>query len=171
MRIKSIKVTTSYPTEKIDPTVDIYRFNDDCQLVYEEHPGSVVEHYYLPDGNEYETIERSIDRDVLKTVYDYDDDGDLVADHEIDKYGSILSRTYYDWIKPGRVLSTCIIINNCDGGEPFCWREYYDREGHIVFTRGYGWVETRKIGIKGRVLLSEMRLSTDKSSLGPVQIR
>lgn len=169
MRIKSIKITTSYPTEKIDPTVDLYLFNEDCQLVCEEHTGLVVEHHYLPDGNEYETIKRSADRDASRTVYDYDDDGDLLADYEKDKYGSILSRTYYDWIKPGRVRSTCVVFYKSDGSyeEPFCWREYFDREGHIVFTRGYGWSEIRKIGAKGHLLLSEVSLYSDKNPTAP----
>ena len=149
MKIKSIKVITIYQGEEGEPGIDIYRFNDDCQLEREEHPGSVSEHYYLPEGVEYETLTRIKEGDSFRVCFDYDDEGSLVSETKKDKYGSVVNKVYYDWIKPGRVCSICQVYKTLDASylDHYCWREYYDRAGRLVFTRGYGWYETREYGV------------------------
>lgn len=148
MRIKSMKVITSYPGEDKDPVIEFYRFNDDCWLEHEEHPGEVTNHYYLPEGNEYEALRRDEDGNICKVCYDFDDDGGLVGEVKKDKYGSIINKVFYDWIKPGRVCSVSCIDYNPDGSlqSHVGWREYYDRDGRLVFTRGNGWFENQEYG-------------------------
>lgn len=136
MRIKRINVITNYLREEINTFADTYTFRDDCRIEREKHRDAVIVHHYRPDGNKNEEITTFDNGDYYKVRYDYDDEGGLMGTVTTNKYGEVIAKSYYDWIKPQRVVSieTQLFRGNdiVRGFET----KYYRKDGQIRFERG-----------------------------------
>ncbi len=111
-------------------------FNNGCQLEREEHPDHLVEYHYLPDGNKYEEITTYNNGDTYRVRYDYDDEGGLIGTVKVDKYGGIVAKSEYDWIKPYRVAQIKNYQYQGDAIELSQETYYYRKDGQLKFKRG-----------------------------------
>lgn len=132
MKVRSITVRQVIGNNP--PKTSSFLFNDECQLITEDHEGKHIEHRYLPDGNEYERIV-SNNGTSIKTRFEYDDEGDLLEEVETDEVGNLLSITAHNWIKPERVESVETIEYE-EGKQSLSFsRSYYLKDGRHRFTR------------------------------------
>lgn len=111
-------------------------FNNGCQLEKEEHHDHLVEYHYLPDGNKYEEITTYNNGDTYRVRYDYDDEGGLIGTVKTDKYGGIVAKSEYDWIKPYRVAHIKNYQYQGDAIELSQETWYYRKDGQLRFKRG-----------------------------------
>ena len=145
------------------PKISTFLFNEDCQLIVEVHDGRHIEHRYLPDGNEYERIVTDGETST-RTRYEYDDEGDLLGEVETDKEGNLLSKTTYNWIKPGRVESVESIEYKGDNPSRTFSRTYYLKDGRHRFTRGDGHCLISEYDERGKLRCEKAGFNLDKGS-------
>ena len=151
MRIKSIHVLSYLSGQENKPVCESFWFNNDCLLEKENHPGYSICHYYLPNGAEYEQITSNKEGEYSKLRFDYDDSGDLIGSVETDKHGAIISRTFYDWIKPNRVVSVESIEYNGSEVAKYSHRKYHRKDGQVSYIRGRDYIILSEYDDKGHL--------------------
>ena len=145
------------------PKISTFLFNEECQLITEDHEGKHIEHRYLPDGNEYERIVTNGETST-RTRFEYDDEGDLLGEVEMDKEGNLLSKISNNWIKSGRVESIESIDYKGDKPSRTFSRTYYLKDGRHRFTRGDGYCLVSEYDERGRLLCEKAGFDLDKGS-------
>jgi len=136
MKIKSVNYYYLTEDGHKEERFVTYRFNEDCQVEKVEYDDHSVEYHYLPDGNKYEEITTYDNGDVYKVRYDYDDEGGLIGTVKTDKYGGIVAKSEYDWIKPYRVVKVKNYQFFGDVFELSMETKYYRKDGKVQFCRG-----------------------------------
>ena len=104
MKTKSVKYIYLTEDGHKKERVMTYRINDSGQVEKVEYHDHFIEYHFLPDGRIYEEITIYDNGDIYKVRYDYDDEGGLIGTVMTDKYGGIVFKSDYNWIKPYRVV-------------------------------------------------------------------
>ena len=156
MKVKSITVH-EYIGEN-PPTESIYLYNDDCQLVQEILPFQKVSHHYQPDGNEFEELTLLPDDSMRQTRFEYDNEGDYVGEVCKDGNGKIIYKEIVNWLKPGRVVSTCRIY---DDNTILSLRRYFHKDGRLAYVRGYGFFCNFEYDPEGNLLCEKLGSDTE----------
>lgn len=136
MKIKSVNYYYLTEDGHKEERFVTYRFNEECQLEKEEYNDYSVEYHYLPDGNKCEKITTYDNGDTYRVRYDYDDEGGLLGTVKTDKYGGIVAKSEYDWIKPYRVAQIKNYQYQGDAIELSQETWYYRKDGQLRFKRG-----------------------------------
>ena len=113
-----------------------YRINDSGQVEKVEYHDHFIEYHFLPDGRIYEEITIYDNGDIYKVRYDYDDEGGLIGTVMTDKYGGIVFKSDYNWIKPYRVVQIKDYEYRGAVIETSQETNYYRRDGQLKFKRG-----------------------------------
>lgn len=136
MKIKSVKYFYLTEDGHKEKRVMTYRLNDSGQVEKVEYHDLFIEYRYLPDGNKYEEITTYDNGDIYKVRYDYDEEGGLIGTVMTDKYGGIVSKSDYNWIKPYRVVEIKNYEYLSDVIETSQETCYYRKDGQLKFKRG-----------------------------------
>ncbi|MBP5487555.1 MAG: hypothetical protein J6Y06_08010 [Bacteroidales bacterium] len=148
------------------PAISVYHFNKSGQIVLEEHQDYSIEHHYLADGNKYESLEYNGNILIEKTVYDYDDEGDLLGIKVYDGFGDLKRIDVFNWMKSGRVayIESTKFLNYLPASRSFK-RIYYRKDNQIAFSSHDGETEKNEYDPEGKLVRSTVKLDNQSESI------